>query len=128
MLTKSERARYARHLILPEVGEAGQERLKAGSVLVVGAGGLGSPVGIYLAAAGVGRIGLIDFDEVDASNLHRQVLYNAKDIGTPKVDAARARLENEDVTIDTYKTALSSDNALEILGNYDVVIDGTDNF
>src|SRR5207342_2995232 len=84
MLTKSERARYARHLILPEVGEAGQEKLKAGSVLVVGAGGLGSPVGLYLAAAGVGRIGLVDFDVVDFSNLQRQILHGTPDVGRPK--------------------------------------------
>ena len=120
--------RYARQIALPEFGAEGQRRLREGSVAIVGAGGLGSPAAIYLAAAGVGRIGLIDFDAVDVTNLHRQVLYDAKDVGTPKVDAARARLEREDVTIDTYKTALTSDNALAILGNYDVVIDGTDNF
>src|SRR5882724_10614767 len=130
MLTKSERARYARHLILPEVGEAGQEKLKAGSVLVVGAGGLGSPVGLYLAAAGVGRIGIVDFDEVDASNLHRQVLYGTSDVGRPKLEAARARLHdlNSEIAIDTHSAALTSENALEILANYDVVVDGTDNF
>jgi len=130
MLTPSERARYARHLILPEVGEAGQEKLKAGSVLVVGAGGLGSPVGLYLAAAGVGRIGLVDFDDVDASNLHRQVLYGTSDVGKPKLDAAKARLQdlNPDITIETHSAALTSDNALEIIKQYDIVVDGTDNF
>src|SRR6266542_1628894 len=92
MLTPSEHDRYARHLILPEVGEAGQEKLKAGSVLVVGAGGLGSPVGLYLAAAGVGRIGLVDFDDVDASNLHRQVLHGTSDIGRRKLESARDKI------------------------------------
>jgi len=130
MLTPSERIRYARHLILPEVGEAGQEALKRGSVLIVGAGGLGSPVGLYLAAAGVGRIGIVDFDEVDASNLHRQVLYGTSDVGRPKLEAARARLHdlNSEIAIDTHSAALTSENALEILANYDVVVDGTDNF
>jgi adenylyltransferase/sulfurtransferase len=130
MLTPSERARYARHLILPEVGEAGQEKLKAASVLVIGAGGLGSPVGLYLAAAGVGRIGLVDFDDVDASNLHRQVLYGTSDVGRPKTEAAKARLQdlNPDITIDTHNSALTSDNALGIIKQYDVIVDGTDNF
>jgi adenylyltransferase/sulfurtransferase len=130
LLTPSERARYARHLILPEVGEAGQEKLKAGSVLVVGAGGLGSPVCLYLAAAGVGRIGLVDFDDVDASNLHRQVLYGASDVGKPKLDAARARLQdlNPEIAIETHGAALTSENALAIIGKYDVIVDGTDNF
>jgi sulfur-carrier protein adenylyltransferase/sulfurtransferase len=130
VLTPSERARYARHLILPEVGEAGQEKLKAGSVLIVGAGGLGSPVGLYLAAAGVGRIGLVDFDDVDASNLHRQVLYGTSDVGKPKLDAAKARLQdlNPDITIETHGAALTSDNALGIIAKYDIIVDGTDNF
>ncbi len=130
MLTASERARYARHLILPEVGEAGQETLKAGSALIIGAGGLGSPVALYLAAAGVGRIGLVDFDDVDTSNLHRQVLYGTSDAGTPKVDAARTRLQdlNPEVTVETHRVALTSENALPILTNYDVIVDGTDNF
>jgi len=130
MLTPSERARYARHLILPEVGEAGQEKLKAASVLVVGAGGLGSPVVLYLAAAGVGRIGLVDFDDVDASNLHRQVLYGTSDVGKPKLDVAKARLQdlNPDITIETHAAALTSDNAMEIIAKYDIVVDGTDNF
>jgi adenylyltransferase/sulfurtransferase len=130
MLTPSERARYARHLILPEVGEVGQEKLKAGSVLIVGAGGLGSPVGLYLAAAGVGRIGLVDFDDVDASNLHRQVMYGTSAVGRPKVEAAQARLQdlNPDIAIETHAAALTSDNALAILAKYDVIVDGTDNF
>src|SRR6185369_4333415 len=105
-------------------------RLGEGSVAIVGAGGLGSPAAIYLAAAGVGRVGLIDFDDVDETNLHRQVLYGTKDIGASKLDAARAHLQdiNPDINIETHDTALSSDNALEILGRYDVVIDGSDNF
>ena len=129
-LTASERARYARHLILPEIGEEGQLRLKRGSVLIVGAGGLGSPSSIYLAAAGVGRIGLVDFDRVDASNLHRQVLYGTSDVGTPKLDAASARLSdlNPDISIETHDCALTSDNALDLLRGYDVILDGTDNF
>jgi len=130
MLTNSERARYARHLILPEVGEAGQEKLKAGSVLIVGAGGLGSPVSLYLVAAGVGRIGLVDFDDVDASNLHRQVLYGTSDVGRPKLEAARARLSdlNPEIAIEMHGSALTSDNALAIIARYDVIVDGTDNF
>jgi len=129
-LTASERARYARHLILPEIGEEGQLRLKRGSVLIVGAGGLGSPSSIYLAAAGVGRIGLVDFDRVDATNLHRQVLYGTSDVGTPKLAAARARLAdlNPDIAIETHDVALTSDNALDVLRDYDVILDGTDNF
>ncbi|MDP9362431.1 MAG: molybdopterin-synthase adenylyltransferase MoeB [Acidobacteriota bacterium] len=130
MLTPSERVRYARHLILPEVGEAGQETLKRGSVLIVGAGGLGSPVGLYLAAAGVGRIGIVDFDDVDGSNLHRQVLFGTSDVGRPKIEAARVRLHdlNPEIAIETHSAALTSENALEILINYDLVVDGTDNF
>jgi adenylyltransferase/sulfurtransferase len=129
-LTTNERARYARHLILPEIGEAGQLRLKQGSVLIVGAGGLGSPSSIYLAAAGVGRIGLVDFDRVDASNLHRQVLYGTSDVGTPKLEAARARLLdlNPDIAVETHDCALTADNALDLLRDYDVILDGTDNF
>lgn len=130
MLSPSERARYARHLILPDIGEAGQERLKRGSVLIVGAGGLGSPAATYLAAAGVGRIGLVDPDVVDASNLHRQILFGDSAIGELKVDAARRRLTdvNPHVEIETFAERLTSSNALELIGSYDVVIDGTDNF
>src|SRR5438270_9466334 len=117
MLTKSERARYARHLILPEVREAGQEKLKAGSVLVVGAGGLGAPVGLYLAAAGVGRIGIVDFDVVDASNLQRQVIHGTGDIGRKKLDSAADRMRdiNPKIQIDKFDTGLTSENALDIL-------------
>src|SRR5512140_1069419 len=110
MLSASERVRYSRHLILPELGEAGQLRLKAGSVLIIGAGGLGSPAAIYLAAAGVGRIGLVDFDRVDTSNLHRQVLYGTSDVGAPKLAAAHARLTdlNPDIAVETHDVALMS--------------------
>jgi adenylyltransferase/sulfurtransferase len=127
---RAELERYARHLVLPEVGIDGQARLKAASVLVVGAGGLGSPVGLYLAAAGIGRIGLADFDVVDAANLQRQVLYGTADLGRPKTEAARARLSdlNPHVTIETHAERLSSQNAREVLRPYDLVIDGTDNF
>lgn len=130
MLTQSERARYSRHLLLPEMGEEGQERLKNGSVLIVGAGGLGSPMATYLAAAGVGRIGIVEFDRVDMTNLHRQILYSTADVGRPKLEAARERLtaQNPEVVIETHATALTSENALEILGRYDVIADGTDNF
>ncbi|HUP62676.1 MAG TPA: molybdopterin-synthase adenylyltransferase MoeB [Thermoanaerobaculia bacterium] len=122
--------RYARQITLPELGEAGQEKLKAGSVLIVGAGGLGSPASLYLAAAGVGRIGLVDFDRVDITNLHRQILYGTSDVGTNKLVAARERLAdlNPEIDIVTHDGALTSDNAMDILAKYDVVIDGTDNF
>lgn len=122
--------RYARHLILPEVGPEGQARLKAARVLAVGAGGLGSPVALYLAAAGVGTIGLVDFDVVDESNLHRQVLYGSSDIGRPKLDAAVERLReaNPHVRVEPFPVRLTSANALEIVGAFDVVADGTDNF
>jgi adenylyltransferase/sulfurtransferase len=123
-------SRYSRQTRLPELGETGQERLQNGSALVVGAGGLGSPVSMYLAAAGVGRIGLVDFDRVDETNLHRQLLYGTADVGRPKLEAARERLAeiNPHVTLDLHETMLSSENALEILGGYDVIVDGTDNF
>jgi adenylyltransferase/sulfurtransferase len=123
-------SRYTRQITLPELGEAGQARLTRGSVLIVGAGGLGSPAAIYLAAAGVGRIGLVDFDQVDETNLHRQVLYGTGDVGRPKLEAAAERLRglNPDVVIETHATALTSDNALDIVAPYDVVVDGTDNF
>jgi sulfur-carrier protein adenylyltransferase/sulfurtransferase len=128
--TKAELTRYARHFSLPDFGLEGQMRLKNGSVLVVGAGGLGSPVLLYLAAAGVGRIGIIDADKVDDSNLQRQVLYTTEDIGQCKVQAAKKRLLalNPYIQIDTYTYALRRDNALEIVEKYDVVADGTDNF
>ena len=129
-LSQEELLRYSRHLILPEVGLDGQRRLKASSALVVGAGGLGSPLALYLAAAGVGRIGIVDFDVVDASNLHRQVLHGTSWVGRSKLDSARARLAdlNPDVNVETHEVRLDSSNALDILRNYDVVIDGTDNF
>ena len=122
--------RYARQVRLPEFGEEGQRRLRAGSALVVGAGGLGSPIAIYLAAAGVGRIGLVDFDRVDETNLHRQVIYGTSDVGRPKLEAAAAHLHeiNPDVEVVAHETMLTSENALDILRDYDVVLDGTDNF
>jgi molybdopterin/thiamine biosynthesis adenylyltransferase/rhodanese-related sulfurtransferase len=129
-LTAEEIARYSRHLILEEVGMEGQRRLKAGSVLCVGAGGLGSPLLLYLAAAGVGRIGIVDFDEVDASNLQRQIIHGTSSIGRPKVNSARERLAeiNPHCQIDLHAQRLTSENALEILAPYDVIVDGTDNF
>jgi adenylyltransferase/sulfurtransferase len=130
VLSPDELQRYSRHLTLPDFGQDGQEKLKAASVLLVGAGGLGSPAAMYLAAAGVGRIGLVDFDSVEASNLQRQVLYGASDVGDSKLNAARSRLEdlNPHVTIETHEVRLTSDNALDIIADYDVVADGTDNF
>ncbi|MDP2311830.1 MAG: molybdopterin-synthase adenylyltransferase MoeB [Pseudomonadota bacterium] len=129
-LTNEEIARYSRHLILPEVGMAGQQKLKDASVLCVGTGGLGSPLLLYLAAAGVGRIGIVDFDVVDASNLHRQVIHGTSSIGKPKVISARDRIHdiNPHVQVDLYDEPLSSENALRIAAPYDVVVDGTDNF
>src|SRR5713226_9641634 len=129
-LTAQEVARYSRHLIMPEVALEGQKRLKAARILLIGAGGLGSPLGLYLAAAGVGRIGLVDFDIVDFSNLQRQVLHGTPDVGRPKLQSAKDRLQaiNPEVQIDLYETRLTSSNALAILEPYDVVIDGTDNF
>src|SRR5438128_12159040 len=121
----NELARYSRHLMLPEVGMDGQKRLKAASVLLIGAGGLGSPLALYLAAAGVGRIGLVDFDVVDFSNLQRQVLHGTPDVGRPKLHSARDRLQaiNPEVRVDLYETHLTSANAMDILRPYDVVID-----
>jgi sulfur-carrier protein adenylyltransferase/sulfurtransferase len=129
-LTKEEIARYSRHLIMPEVGMEGQRKLKAASILLVGTGGLGSPLGLYLAAAGIGRLGLVDFDVVDHSNLQRQIIHGTKDVGRPKIASARDRLSdvNPHVQLDTYETALRADNALDIIKDYDLVIDGTDNF
>ncbi len=129
-LGPAEVARYSRHLVLPEVGVEGQTRLRAAKVLVVGAGGLGSPLALYLAAAGIGQLGLIDFDDVDLSNLQRQILYGTSDVGQPKVAAARARLAdvNPMISIETHRERLSAANALERLSGYDVVVDGTDNF
>ena len=129
-LNNNEVARYSRHLIMPEVGMDGQLKLKSASVLCIGAGGLGSPVAMYLGAAGVGRIGIVDFDVVDYSNLQRQVIHGTPDVGRPKLDSARDRLNaiNPEVTVETHDVALSSENALELLANYDVIVDGTDNF
>src|SRR5437899_9849929 len=129
-LTQSEVARYSRHLIMPEVGMEGQKLLKAASILLVGAGGLGSPLGLYLAAAGVGRLGIVDFDVVDFSNLQRQVLHGTPDVGRSKLQSAKDRLQaiNPEVQIDLYETRLNSANAMPILAPYDIVIDGTDNF
>jgi sulfur-carrier protein adenylyltransferase/sulfurtransferase len=129
-LTRDQLRRYSRHLLLPEVGVKGQRKLRASKVLIVGAGGLGSPSALYLAASGIGEIGLVDFDKVEASNLQRQVMYGTKDVGRAKLEAARNRLTdlNPDVTVRTYEAHLSSENALEILRPYDVILDGTDNF
>ena len=129
-LSKDEIQRYDRHTKLPEVGLEGQKKLKASSALLIGTGGLGAPVSLYLAAAGVGRIGLVDDDVVEYSNLQRQVLFDTDDVGVPKVQAARARLEalNPNVLIDTHEVRISSENAIEIIEPYDIVIDGTDNF
>jgi len=122
--------RYRRHLSLPELGVKGQEALLASRVLLIGAGGLGCPLAQYLAAAGVGTLGLVDFDVVDASNLQRQVLYGTADVGRPKVEVARERIRalNPDVAVEVHPVRLTSENALAILGRYDVVVDGTDNF
>lgn len=129
-LTNDEVLRYSRHLILPDVGLQGQKRLKKARVLLIGAGGLGSPLGLYLAAAGVGTLGLVDFDVVDVTNLQRQILHGTKDIGRPKLESARDRIAdvNPHVHVETYDTRLTAANALEIVGDYDLVIDGTDNF
>src|SRR5262249_28055220 len=129
-LSPPEIARYSRHLIMPEVGMEGQKRLKAASVLLIGAGGLGSPLGLYLAAAGVGRIGLVDFDVVDFSNLQRQVLHGTPDVGRPKLQSAKDRLNaiNPEVHIDLYETKITSANAMKLCQPYDIIIDGTDNF
>jgi len=129
-LTKDDLSRYSRHLILPEVGEEGQRKLKAARVLCVGTGGLGSPLALYLAAAGVGTLGLVDFDVVDASNLQRQIIHSTADIGRKKLDSAAEKLEalNPDLNVIKHDTLLSSANALGILKDYDVIADGTDNF
>ena len=129
-LSQEEILRYSRHLLIPEVGAEGQLKLKRAKVLLVGAGGLGSPVGLYLAAAGVGRIGIVDFDVVDASNLQRQVIHGTSDLGRKKLDSAEETLRdiNPHVRVDRFETALTSENALQILRDYDLVVDGTDNF
>jgi sulfur-carrier protein adenylyltransferase/sulfurtransferase len=129
-LSKNQYVRYSRHLSLPEFGEAGQEKLLASSVLLIGAGGLGSPLALYLAAAGVGRIGIMDFDVVDLSNLQRQVIHRTQDIGTSKAKSAKRGINdlNPDVVVELYEEGITSANALTIIPKYDVVIDGTDNF
>src|SRR5690349_9766551 len=129
-MTKKEQLRYSRHMIMPEVGPAGQERLNTAKVLCIGAGGLGSPAAMYLAAAGIGRLGLVDFDEVDLSNLQRQILHGTKDVGRKKLDSARDRLSdvNPSIEIETHGCRFTSENALEIISGYDVVVDGSDNF
>ncbi len=129
-LLPEEYARYSRHLILPEVGLDGQKRLKAASVLCVGTGGLGSPLLLYLAAAGIGRIGIVDFDIVDHSNLQRQIIHGTSWVGKPKIESAKSRILeiNPYCQVDLYETALSAENALDILRPYDVIVDGTDNF
>jgi adenylyltransferase/sulfurtransferase len=129
-LSKDEIQRYSRHLIMPEVGMEGQLKLKRARVLTIGTGGLGAPLGLYLAAAGVGRLGLVDFDVVDNSNLQRQVTFTTQDVGKPKSAAAKARLSalNPTIEIVAYETRLTSENALELFKDYDVIVDGTDNF
>ena len=130
MLSRDEMIRYSRHLILPEVGAEGQHKLKRAAVLVVGVGGLGAPAALYLAAAGVGRLGLVDFDVVDVSNLQRQVIFGTRDAGLAKSAAACQRLHdlNPEIELTAHDTKLTSENAIEILGAYDVVVDGSDNF
>jgi molybdopterin/thiamine biosynthesis adenylyltransferase/rhodanese-related sulfurtransferase len=129
-LTSDQRLRYHRHLLLPEVGEAGQHKLLESKVLLIGAGGLGSPAALYLAAAGVGTIGIVDMDVVDASNLQRQVVHTLERVGQPKVESAAETIHglNPDVKVETYNTRLGADNILDIISRYDVVVDGADNF
>ena len=129
-LSREEVQRYSRHLILPDVGMEGQRKLKASSVLVVGTGGLGSPIALYLAAAGVGRLGLVDYDTVDSSNLQRQIIHGSDRLGQPKVESARRRLLelNPYIQVDAYNTLFSASNAMEIAAEYDLLVDGTDNF
>ena len=129
-LSNEEIMRYSRHLIMPEVGMQGQRRLKAASVLMIGTGGLGAPVGMYLAAAGVGRIGIVDFDVVEQSNLQRQIIHGTKDLGRRKIESARDRLRdiNPHIEIETHESRLTSQNALQLFRNYDIIVDGTDNF
>src|SRR5580658_2956546 len=129
-LSKEEILRYSRHLIMPEVGMEGQLKLKQAQVLLIGAGGLGAPLGLYLAAAGVGRLGIVDFDVVDFTNLQRQITFSTSDVGRPKIQAAKERLAgmNPSIRIDTYETRLTSSNALDLFRDYDIIVDGTDNF
>ena len=129
-MTKDAQLRYSRHMIMPEVGPDGQERLNAAKVLCIGAGGLGSPAALYLAAAGIGKLGLVDFDEVDLSNLQRQILHGTKDVGRKKLDSARERLHdvNPEIGIETHQCRFTSETAVDIVSGYDVVVDGSDNF
>ena len=129
-LSHAEIARYSRHLLLPEIGLTGQQRLKAARVLLVGTGGLGAPVALYLAAAGVGTLGIVDFDFVEVSNLQRQIIHTTKDIDRPKVASAKDKIKaiNPDIHVETYNLQLSSQNAADIIANYDIVVDGTDNY
>ena len=129
-LSQDQIARYSRHLLLPEVGVEGQEKLCDAKVLCIGTGGLGSPLGLYLAAAGIGKLGLVDFDVVDQSNLQRQVMHGESTVGKLKVDSAKNRLAdiNSDVEVVTYNIRLSSENVMEIFKDYDIIVDGTDNF
>src|SRR6201981_2798877 len=129
-LTRQELQRYSRHLIMPEVTAEGQRRLKAARVLCIGAGGLGSPAALYLAAAGAGTIGIVDFDDVDLSNLQRQILHGTKDVGRGKLESARDRLHdiNPQIEIELHKCRFSSENASQLVPGYDVVVDGSDNF
>src|ERR1700745_655467 len=128
-LSKQEIQRYSRHLIMPEVGMEGQLKLAKAKVLMIGAGGLGAPLGLYLAAAGVGRLGIVDFDTVDFTNLQRQITFSTADVGRPKIEAAKERLAamNPMIRIDTYKTRLTRENALDLFRDYDIIVDGTDN-
>jgi molybdopterin/thiamine biosynthesis adenylyltransferase/rhodanese-related sulfurtransferase len=129
-LTEAQRARYSRHLTIPEVGEAGQSKLLKSKVLLIGAGGLGSPAALYLAAAGVGRLGIVDDDVVDESNLQRQILHSTERVGMPKTESAKKTLRalNPDVTVDEHRVRLNRDNAIELFSQYDLIVDGSDNF
>lgn len=129
-LSRDEILRYSRHLLIPEVGLEGQKKLKSSAVLVIGTGGLGSPIALYLAAAGIGRIGLVDYDTVDSSNLQRQVIHGTSTVGKLKVESGKERMRdlNPDIQVDVYNVPLTSDNAMEIAKGYDLIIDGTDNF
>src|SRR6266496_6378174 len=129
-LSRDEILRYSRHLLIPEVGLEGQRKLKGSSALIIGTGGLGSPVSLYLAAAGIGRIGLVDYDVVDFSNLQRQVIHGTSTVGKLKVESAKAKLLdlNPDIQVDVYNEPYTSENALRIARDYDILLDGTDNF
>ena len=129
-MTKEQRERYSRHMLVPEIGQEGQEKLLDAQVLLLGAGGLGSPIALYLAAAGVGTLGVVDDDEVDLSNLQRQVIHTTDRIGTPKVDSAEIAINgiNPDVNVVKYQTRLDASNIMEIIEGYDVIVDGVDNF